>query len=151
MSVTYTTAHGNAGSLTHWARPGIAPTTSWLLVRFISTEPLPPPPAARFWPRMWKFLGQGSDPSHCSARSLTCCTTRKLLLLHFRLKKKKNLFLKKNLDWEGNSLISINSISRFPPQKLSYFELRTWLSKPFYSTIKMAAQSPFSAAVADSD
>ena len=22
LSVTYTTAHGNAGSLTHWARPG---------------------------------------------------------------------------------------------------------------------------------
>jgi len=41
MSVTYTrahgnTAHGNAGSLTHWARPGIGPATSWFLVRFIS-------------------------------------------------------------------------------------------------------------------
>jgi len=30
-SATYTTAHGNAGSLTHWARPGIEPTTSWFL------------------------------------------------------------------------------------------------------------------------
>ena len=30
--VTYTTAHGNAGSLTHWARPGIEPETSWFLV-----------------------------------------------------------------------------------------------------------------------
>ena len=36
MSVTYTTAHGNASSLTHWARPGIEPTTSWLLVGFIN-------------------------------------------------------------------------------------------------------------------
>ena len=39
-SATYTTAHGNAGSLTHWGRPGIEPTTSWLLwllVRCIST------------------------------------------------------------------------------------------------------------------
>ena len=28
-SATYTAAHGNAGSLTHWARPGIEPKTSW--------------------------------------------------------------------------------------------------------------------------
>ena len=27
-SATYTTAHGNAGSLTHGARPGIEPATS---------------------------------------------------------------------------------------------------------------------------
>ena len=27
-SVTYTTAHGNAGSLIHWARPGIEPASS---------------------------------------------------------------------------------------------------------------------------
>ena len=32
------TAHSNAGSLTQRARPGIKPTTSWLLVRFVSTE-----------------------------------------------------------------------------------------------------------------
>ena len=38
-SGTYTTAHGNAGSLTHWARPGIEPSSSWILVRFPSTEP----------------------------------------------------------------------------------------------------------------
>ena len=37
-SATYTTAHSNARSLTHWARPGIKPAFSWLLVRFISTE-----------------------------------------------------------------------------------------------------------------
>ena len=35
-SATYTTAQGNARSSTHWARPGIEPTTSWSLVRFIS-------------------------------------------------------------------------------------------------------------------
>ena len=33
-STTYTTAHGNAGSFTHWARPGIEPATSGFLVRF---------------------------------------------------------------------------------------------------------------------
>ena len=31
-SVSYTTAHGNARSLTHWVRPGIKPATSWFLV-----------------------------------------------------------------------------------------------------------------------
>ena len=35
-SVTYTTAHRNAGSLTHWARPGIKPVSSWILVRSIN-------------------------------------------------------------------------------------------------------------------
>ena len=39
MSVTYTTAHGNTGSLTHGAGPGIKPKSSWILIRFISTEP----------------------------------------------------------------------------------------------------------------
>ena len=38
-SVTYTTAHGNARSLTHWERPGIEPATSWFLVGFVSIEP----------------------------------------------------------------------------------------------------------------
>ena len=33
---TYTTAHSNAGSLTHWARPGIEPTSSWMLVGFVN-------------------------------------------------------------------------------------------------------------------
>ena len=39
LSVTYTTALGNTGFLTHWVRPGIKPTTSWFLVGFISTVP----------------------------------------------------------------------------------------------------------------
>ena len=38
-SVTYTTAHGNAGFLTHWGRPGIEPETSQFLVGFISAAP----------------------------------------------------------------------------------------------------------------
>ena len=38
-SANYTTAHGNAGSLTYWARPGIKPKTSWFLVRFVSAAP----------------------------------------------------------------------------------------------------------------
>ena len=32
-------SHSNTGSLTHWARPGMEPTTSWFLTRFVSTAP----------------------------------------------------------------------------------------------------------------
>ena len=38
-SATYTAAHGNARSLTHWVRPGMEPETSWFLVGFISGAP----------------------------------------------------------------------------------------------------------------
>ena len=38
-SVTFTSAHGKAGCLTHWARPGIEPASSKILVRFVSVEP----------------------------------------------------------------------------------------------------------------
>ena len=37
-SAIYTAACGNAGSLTHWARPGIEPASSRILIGFISTE-----------------------------------------------------------------------------------------------------------------
>ena len=39
MSVTYTTAHDNAGWLTYWARWGIESASSQILVGFISTAP----------------------------------------------------------------------------------------------------------------
>ena len=39
VPVTYTTVHGNAGSLTHGARAGIKPATSWFLVGVISAAP----------------------------------------------------------------------------------------------------------------
>ena len=38
-SVTYSTAQGNARSVTHWAGPRIKPAFSWVLVGFVSTEP----------------------------------------------------------------------------------------------------------------
>ena len=50
-SVTYSTAHDNARSLTHWVGPGIKPTTSWFLVRVFSAAPwreLPPPTPGLF-------------------------------------------------------------------------------------------------------
>ena len=37
MTATHTTAQGNARS--HWARPGTESASSWILVRFVSTEP----------------------------------------------------------------------------------------------------------------
>ena len=39
MSVIYTTGHSYTGSLTHWVRPGSEPTSSWILVRFLTAEP----------------------------------------------------------------------------------------------------------------
>ena len=39
MSMTYPTAHGNAGSLTHGARPGIELASSWIQIKFIRAEP----------------------------------------------------------------------------------------------------------------
>jgi len=34
---TYT--HGKSGSLNHWEGPGIEPTSSWILVGFVTPEP----------------------------------------------------------------------------------------------------------------
>ena len=39
MSVTYTTAHGNAGSFPHRTRPGTETECSWVLVGLSTTEP----------------------------------------------------------------------------------------------------------------
>ena len=36
---TYLRTHRNAGSLTHWLRPGIEFASSWILVGFISASP----------------------------------------------------------------------------------------------------------------
>ena len=35
-AVTLARPHGNTGSLTHWARPGIKLASSWILVRFLT-------------------------------------------------------------------------------------------------------------------
>ena len=35
-SANYTTAHRNIRSLIHWVRPGIEPTSSWILVGFLN-------------------------------------------------------------------------------------------------------------------
>ena len=39
LSATYTIAQGNTRSFTHSVGPGIKPTSSWILVEFVTTEP----------------------------------------------------------------------------------------------------------------
>ena len=68
-SETYTTALRNARSLTHWARPGIRPASSWvLLVRFVSSEPR--------WELclflMVTLMAYGSSPGHELNPSCSC-------------------------------------------------------------------------------
>ena len=71
-SATYTTTFGNTRSLTHWARPGIEPASSWIL--------------GRFW-ICWNMTGTPSPLP--SLEPLPCCclfrsgsnTTNELLLL----------------------------------------------------------------------
>ena len=53
----YTTAHGNAGSLTYRVRPGIEPATSRFLVGFVSTAPGQELPK-NWFPFLFKCLWQ---------------------------------------------------------------------------------------------
>ena len=94
-SPTYTTAHGNAGSLTHWVGPGIKSVSSWILVKFITAESqrglLPQlllDDCGLSWHLFFfshahsteKFLGQGSNLCYSSddTRSLIHWATREL-------------------------------------------------------------------------
>ena len=52
-SATYTTAHGHARSLTHWARPGIEPATSWFLVGFVNHWATTGIPITTLWRRSY--------------------------------------------------------------------------------------------------
>ena len=55
-SIFYTTAHSNARSLTNWARPGIQPTSSWILFGLISAAPPQELPTILTVSLMWKIL-----------------------------------------------------------------------------------------------
>ena len=84
---THTTTHGNAGSPTHWVRPGIKPTSSWILVGLITAEPQQEFQNFFFFFShtcdLWKFPGQELNLLHSSSntKSLICWATRKLLKL----------------------------------------------------------------------
>ena len=60
-----TTAHGNTGSLCHWARPGIKPISSGILVGFITTEPQWELPTTDFF-----FKKQSSEDISMALRAL---------------------------------------------------------------------------------
>ena len=63
-SATYTTAQGKAGSLTHWARLGIEPKTSWFLVGFVSVAPWREPQSLFFKTLFLRYsLSDSSQPS----------------------------------------------------------------------------------------
>ena len=71
----------NTRSLTQWMRPWIEPTSSWILVRFVTTEPWWEPPFFfLFLATSWHMepLGQGSDPRHSRNLSHSCGNARSL-------------------------------------------------------------------------
>ena len=55
VSSTYTTAHSNTRSLTHRARPGIEPISSWILVVFVNHGAT----TGTLWYQYFKFPLQG--------------------------------------------------------------------------------------------
>ena len=60
-----TSALGNTTSLTRWTRPGIEPTSSWWLVRFISTE------SQGEFPRIC-FLAKSPDDENAACLGTIC-------------------------------------------------------------------------------
>ena len=73
-SVTYTTAHSTAGSLTHWVRPGIKPASSWILIGFVSAEPQRELPLVFFVLFCFVFLAVPTVCRSSQARDRTCAT-----------------------------------------------------------------------------
>ena len=80
-------SHSNAGSLIHWARPGIEPATSWFLVGFVSAaawrerrEMLIKTLEQRWNDIFGKFLFVPSIQ-----RSQLCSTHRRVSLLHWAI------------------------------------------------------------------
>ena len=76
MSLTYITACGNAGSLTHCSGAGIKPASCWILVGSVSPEPTWELLFFLFFLNghacsVWKFLGQEQNLSQrCTVATL---------------------------------------------------------------------------------
>ena len=75
---TYTTAPGNPRSLTHWARPGIEPETSWFQSMVHGLFPLHHNRSSNF----------GNLYSCFSNASCKCYTAEKMVLINSKKKKK---------------------------------------------------------------
>ena len=56
VSATYTTAHGNTRSLTHWVRPWVKPATSWFLVGFVNHCATTGTPTFLFYVVTYQFI-----------------------------------------------------------------------------------------------
>ena len=69
LSVTHTTAHSNAGSPTHRARPGIKPTSSWTLVRLDSIAPKQELPT-RFCYNLYNFVSLNDNKRRKESRNI---------------------------------------------------------------------------------
>ena len=59
VSVIYSRTDGNVRSLTHWARTGIEPTTSWFLVSFFSKVP-----GRELWVMLFLSFGDNFTGGH---------------------------------------------------------------------------------------
>ena len=72
-SATYTTAHGNGGSLTHWERTGIDTTNSGLLVRFVTTEPQREFPKSQFLRPRLALIFSATNTWHWVSLNVSSC------------------------------------------------------------------------------
>ena len=84
-SVTYATVHSNTRSLTHWARSGIEPTSSCILVRLVTAEPQQEIQGGSFW--LWLLVSETQVPwifLLCLCSRLPSCTCSKRALYHER-------------------------------------------------------------------
>ena len=112
MPVTYTTANGNAGSLTHWVRPGIEHASSWMLVRFVSAEPRWELLFLYFYYYSFSFLATflAHGSSHARDWIWAAAQPRPQLWLHWILNP---------LSWAGNWMVLLQ-IQHWIPNSLCH-------------------------------
>ena len=109
---TYTVAHSNTGSLTHWMRQGIKPASLRILVRHVNCWARKGTPRTTVFvenlnycvlfcffvwaPGIWKFPSQGSNPHHSSNQRHSSDNTRSLIRWATR---ELTLQLPRSLNW----------------------------------------------------
>ena len=81
----YSTTHINAGSLTHWVRPGIEPTSTWILVRFVDSWAKTGTPVICFWEMVYQNTSPGKRDFLGHLLLLTSFFQTLLLLGHWLL------------------------------------------------------------------